>query len=66
MDFLAFVWTDDIVEHLAEHGISQDDFEHVICNPVSKGLSRSTKLPVAWGYTPDGRYIWRCMNRSTG
>lgn len=57
MAALDFIWTDEIVEHIAEHGISQDDFEHVVCNPVSKGLSRSSELPAGWGYTEDGRYI---------
>lgn len=57
MPYLDFVWTDELVEHLAEHGISPEDFEHVVRHPVSKGLSRKTGLPVVWGYTPDGRYI---------
>ena len=57
MAYLYFIWTAEIVAHMAEHGISQDDFEHVVCHPVSKGLSRSTGLPVAWGHTPAGRYI---------
>ncbi len=57
MPYYEFVWTDDIVRHLAEHGVSQDDFEHVVCNPSSKGYSRSSGLPAAWGYTTDGRYI---------
>ena len=57
MPFLDFLWTDEGVEHLAEHGISQDDFEHVMCHPLRKGYSRSSRLPVAWGYTDDGRYI---------
>ena len=52
-----FLWTDEIVEHLAEQGVSQDDFEHVVCNPSSEGLSWSSGLPCEWGYTPDGRYI---------
>jgi hypothetical protein len=52
-----FIWTDEIVEHLAEHGVSQDDFERVVSRPDSKGVSRSTGLPCAWGYTEDGRYI---------
>jgi hypothetical protein len=52
-----FLWSDAIVRHLAEHGVSQDDFEHVVCNPSSKGYSRSSGLPGAWGYTSDGRYI---------
>ena len=52
-----FLWTEEIVEHLAEHGISQDDFEHVVCNPESKGVSRSSNLPCVWGYTDGGLYI---------
>jgi hypothetical protein len=55
MAFYDFIWTDEIVEHLADHGISQDDFERVVCNPGSKGLSRSSGLPAVWGYTDDGR-----------
>jgi 3-oxoacyl-[acyl-carrier-protein] synthase III len=51
MAHVEFVWTDDAVKHLAEHGISQDDFEYVVCHPASKGLSRSTGLPVVWGRT---------------
>ena len=57
MACLVFVWTDEIVDHIAEHGVSQDDFENVVCRPYSKGVSRSSGLPAAWGYTPDGRYI---------
>ena len=52
-----FLWTEETIGHIAEHGISQDDFEHVFCNPTSKGYSRSSNLPVVWGYTPDGQYI---------
>jgi len=52
-----FIWTDNIVEHIAEHGIPQDDFEYVDCNPTSKGFSRSSGLPCVWGYTENGRYI---------
>jgi hypothetical protein len=57
MAYVHFIWTDEIIAHIAEHGISPDDFEHVVCHPASKGLSRSTGLPVAWGHTGDGRYI---------
>jgi hypothetical protein len=57
MPYFDFLWTDDIVKHIAEHGVSQDDFENVVCNPASKGFSRSSKLPAAWGHTEDGRYI---------
>ncbi len=57
MAFHQFLWTDEIVDHLAEHNVSQDDFEYVVTNPVSKGFSRTSGLPVIWGYTEDGRYV---------
>ena len=57
MAYFDFLWTADAVDHLAEHGISQDDFERVVCHPFSKGYSRSSGLPTVWGYTEDGRYI---------
>ena len=52
-----FLWTDELVDHLAERAISQDDFEHVVCDPYSKGYRRSSGLPAVWGYTADARYI---------
>ncbi len=57
MAYFDFLWTDELVDHLAEHGISQDDFEHVVCDPYSKGYSRSSGLPTVWGHTADGRYM---------
>lgn len=57
MPHFEFIWTDEIIAHLAEHGVTPEDFELVVRHPLSKGISRSTDLPVAWGYTSDGRYI---------
>jgi hypothetical protein len=57
MAFFHFLWTDEIVEHVAVHDLTQDDFESVVSNPVRRGFSRSSGLPAAWGYTEDGRYI---------
>ncbi len=39
--------TKEIVSHIGEHGISQEDFEHVLGHPAGKGLSRSTGLAAA-------------------
>jgi len=44
------------VEHILQHDLSIEDVEHVLANPAAEGASRSTGLPVAWGYVPDGRY----------
>jgi hypothetical protein len=57
MAFYQFLWTDEIIKHLAEHDVSQDDFEHVVVNAVSNGLSRASNLPAVWGYTIEGRYL---------
>jgi hypothetical protein len=57
MAFFNFLWAHEIVEHIAEHGLTQEDFEYVVSKPVRRGISRSSNLPAAWGYTVDGRYI---------
>ena len=57
MPYYEFMWTDAILRHIAEHGLSRDDFEHVVCNPTRYGFSRSSGLPTAWGYALDGRYV---------
>ena len=62
MPFIEFIWDLDEdpngnVEHIAEHGLSTDDVEHVVCNPVRSGVSRSSGQPMAFGYAPSGSYI---------
>jgi hypothetical protein len=57
MNYIDFIWTDAVVQHLAEHGISQDDFEHVVLNPVGTSVSRTSGFPASFGHTPNGRYI---------
>lgn len=57
MPYFEFIWTDETIEHLAEHDISPEDFEEVVRDPLGTGKSRSSGLPVAFGYTSDGRYI---------
>ena len=57
MPYFEFIWTEEIIEHLAEHDVSPEDFERVVINPDRKGKSRSSGDPAAWGHTEDGRYI---------
>ena len=60
MAWYDFVWNYESggnVEHIAEHGLSPEDVEAVICNPLEKKLSRSSGRPVVTGYTPDGRLV---------
>ncbi len=57
MPWYLFLWDPEIVEHLLEHGVSQDEFEEVVCNPDSVGESRSTGRPLAFGPTSTGKYL---------
>jgi hypothetical protein len=57
MPFYFYVWTDEIIDHLAEHDLTPDDFEHVLANPTEKGMSDSSGRPAVWGYTEEGRFI---------
>jgi hypothetical protein len=45
MPYYAFLWTDEIIAHLAEHGISQEDFKEVVSNPRRVSVSRSSGRP---------------------
>jgi uncharacterized DUF497 family protein len=58
MPYYEFLWTEEINEHLAEHGVSKEDFEEVVSNPDRRGVSRSSGRPCCWGRTPDGRYLF--------
>ena len=55
MPWYSFVWNDEIIEHLAEHDISPEDFENIVSDPVDTDRSRSSGRLAAWGYTLDGR-----------
>ncbi|HJT34206.1 MAG TPA: hypothetical protein VJ783_19320 [Pirellulales bacterium] len=46
------------VEHIAEHGLTPEDVEAAIYNPLEATISRSSGRPVVTGYTPDGRLIF--------
>jgi uncharacterized DUF497 family protein len=62
MDYLRILWDDPDdpygnVQHIDEHGLSIEDAESVLENPLSEGTSSRTGLPCVWGYTIDGVYI---------
>ena len=44
-------------EHVADQGLDLDDVEHVLRNPQSHAVSRSSGRPMVFGYTPSGEYI---------
>ncbi len=56
---LIWEWDDENgnVAHIAEHGLSSDDVQHAIENPVRWEASRSSGRSIVFGYAADGRRI---------
>ncbi len=57
MPVYSFIWNGPIEEHLAEHGVTPDEFEEVVRNPDEMGQSRSSDRPIAFGETSTGKYL---------
>ena len=57
MPYHEFVWTDEIVEYLAEHDISPEQFEDIVTDPDGIDRSRSTGAMCSFGETDDGRHV---------
>lgn len=51
-----FIWTDDNIEHIAEHDVTTDEAEHVVEHPEGVGANRVGD-PIAFGYTVAGRHL---------
>jgi hypothetical protein len=45
------------IEHIAEHGLTPADVEHVMENFTAEGASQTSGRPVRFGFTSDGRYV---------
>ena len=39
MAYYDFLWNDDIIEHIAEHDITPEQFQDVVSNPESTDVS---------------------------
>ena len=57
MPYYFFVWTPEMIAHLAEHEVSPEEFEEVVSDPDYEDVSRSTGNPIAFGRTPAGRLL---------
>lgn len=58
MPYFEYFWTEEIVQHLAEHGVSREEFETVVSNPDRTSVSRSSGRPCCWGTTMAGRQLF--------
>lgn len=52
-----YVWTPEIVAHLAEHGVTPDEFEEIVSNPDYEDNSRSSGNPLAFGSTSGDKFL---------
>lgn len=62
MFFASIVWDLDDdpngnVQHCAEHGVTKDEVEEAIANPIDDDVSRSSGRPVLFGETSSGSHL---------
>ena len=62
MSYTSILWDsvddpDGNIRHVSEHGLEVEDVEWVLGSPDHEGTSKSSGLPVVWGYTPAGIHI---------
>ncbi len=52
-------WADEVMEHIAEHGVTADEAETVLreCFDDREPSGAGTGYWVVQGYTPHGRYL---------
>lgn len=61
MSWLTVIWNDEPggnVEHIAANGLTTENVDHALSNPVRHTVSRSTGRPALYGFTQDGRFIF--------
>jgi len=57
MPHVLFVWNDELVDYIAQHGVTPDEFEEVVLNSKEVRTSRSSDRPIVFGPTSTGKYL---------
>jgi uncharacterized DUF497 family protein len=60
MPWFDFIWVfgpGGNVDHIGQHGLTQDEVEEVVQDPDHVDTSRSSGRPIAFGYTSEGKYL---------
>jgi len=55
--FDLFLWDEDNEDHVAQHGVTKEEFEFVVLNAKQSQFSRSSGRPTVFGYTEAGRKL---------
>lgn len=68
MRFIAkLIWTERAIEKVLEHGLTMSDAEEIVDTAYEETTSRSSGLPMRFGYAIDGRHctlVFRWENRT--
>lgn len=54
------IWVDGPdgnVEHLGDHGVTPEEAEDVLADPIGRDVSRTSGRPIVLGYTRAGRKL---------
>ena len=60
MPHTEFIWIEGSpgnIAHLREHDVTPEEAEAVVQHPISTDISRTTRRPIAFGYTDAGRKL---------
>ena len=60
MPCIEIIWTegpDGNTGHIAANGVTADEVEHVLANPIDSDVSESSGRPIVFGYTAVGRFL---------
>ena len=57
MPHLLIIWNDEIVEYIAQHGVTPDEFEEVVLASKDVQKSHSSGRPIVFGETSTGKFL---------
>lgn len=62
MAYISIIWDmdeelDGNTQHIADNGLTKEEVEEVLQDPISVTFSRSSGRPIAFGETSEGRCI---------
>ena len=69
MPFFFFVWDGENDDHVAQHGVTTEEFEEVVMNPENVRPTRgAANRLIAFGETSTGKYlgcVYRLFDEAT-
>ncbi len=60
MPWIEIIWTDGSdgnIGHIVANGVTVEEVEQVLANPIDSDESESSGRPIAFGYTATGRFL---------